>query len=141
MVRHLHILQVEDEEFDIEAVDRLLQNLTFPYTHSVATSGPMALDMLRGENNYKPLPRPYLILLDLGLPGMSGLELLAELRQDPQLRRSLVLVLGDSFNDRDRDIAYDYNISGYISKQQLVQTGTLLPTLLECLYHLVEFPD
>lgn len=84
----------------------------------VANNGLEALSMLRGEAGEKP-PVPKhrrLILLDLNMPKMNGLEFLEVLRSDPDLQSIPVVVLTTSDEDRDRIEAYHYNVAGYILK-------------------------
>jgi CheY-like chemotaxis protein len=84
---------------------------------AVAGNGLEALNMLRGDEGYEKItPRPQIILLDLNMPKMNGLEFLKELRQDPQLRSISVFVMTTSNDDRDRIDAYDLNVAGYIIK-------------------------
>ncbi len=66
-----------------------------------ARDGVEALEILRGENGRTKLCPPYVILLDLNMPRMNGLEFLAEIRRDPALRRAVVFVLSTSDDDED----------------------------------------
>ncbi|MFM8917419.1 MAG: response regulator, partial [Bacteroidota bacterium] len=68
------------------------------------------------EGYEKITPRPQIILLDLNMPKMNGMEFLKELRQDPELRSISVFVMTTSNDDRDRIDAYDLNVAGYILK-------------------------
>src|SRR5215212_3654714 len=96
------ILLIEDDEVDAEAVGRALrqQQLANPLIH--APDGLCALDLLRGRPGEAPLPKPYIILLDMNMPGMNGLEFLRELRQDPALAESVVFVVTSSTNPQDK---------------------------------------
>jgi CheY-like chemotaxis protein len=116
--RLINVLLVEDDEVDIMNVKRAFKrnNITNPlYT---AANGLEALALLRGENPAVPAvpPTRRLILLDLNMPKMSGLEFLQELRSDPVLRNIPVVVLTTSNEDRDRIEAYNLNVAGYILK-------------------------
>src|SRR4051794_22973039 len=95
----VHILLVEDDYIDAENIIRFFQHhhVTNPYTHVI--DGVDALNVLRGEGGYARLPRPYLILLDINMPRMNGLEFLQALRRDPELKRSVVFVLTTSTRD------------------------------------------
>ncbi|MEM9488664.1 MAG: response regulator, partial [Myxococcota bacterium] len=79
---YVTVLLVEDNEVDVEAVRRAFRKLRIANPIQVARDGLEALDRLRGQGEYETVPRPYLILLDLNLPRMSGIEFLRELRRD-----------------------------------------------------------
>ncbi len=119
--RELNILLVEDDDVDVRAIQRAFKQRKFTNPMYVAHDGIEALEVLRGENGQDPIPRPYIILLDLQLPRMTGLEFLAQLRKDPELTRSIVIVLTTSDNDKDICEAYDQHIAGYLLKRD---TGT-----------------
>jgi CheY-like chemotaxis protein len=82
----------------------------------VANDGVEALAKLRGEGTDKITPSPRLIILDINMPKMGGLEFLEELRKDNQLRYLTVVILTTSNDERDIKAAYQYNIAGYIVK-------------------------
>jgi CheY-like chemotaxis protein len=112
----LHILLVDDDEVDVMNVQRSFKknNITNPLY--VANNGLEALDLLRGQGR-KAIPGPRrLILLDLNMPKMSGLEFLRAIREDPALRPLTVVVLTTSDDERDRIEAYNLNVAGYILK-------------------------
>ena len=76
-----------------------------------------AFGMLRGEDGFEKLsPPPALILLDLNLPKMSGIEFLRELRSDPELKGLRMIVLTSSNEPKDRAAAYEYDVDDYIVK-------------------------
>lgn len=110
------ILLVEDDKVDIMTVKRALQknNVTNPI--HIARTGVEALSMLRGEGYPKIEPNPSLILLDLNLPKMGGIEFLKELRADPNLQSLPVIVLTSSNEPRDRAAAFEYDVEDYIVK-------------------------
>ncbi len=68
------------------------------------------------------MPSPCLVLLDLNMPRMGGIEFLDELRRDPLLRRTLVFVMTTSSAEEDRVRAYDRNVAGYIMKHRPGET-------------------
>ncbi|GAB4461700.1 MAG: response regulator [Elainellaceae cyanobacterium] len=116
--RVINILLVEDDEVDVMNVRRAFKknNITNPLY--VATNGIEALAMLRNEGGNPAIvpPTRRLILLDLNMPKMSGIEFLHELRTDPELRKTPVIVLTTSNQDKDRVEAYNLNVAGYILK-------------------------
>src|SRR5688572_1957253 len=90
--RRLNILLVEDDELDVMNVQRAFKKNNVVNPLYVAGNGVEALEMLRGQRQ-PSLPRERrLILLDLNMPKMGGIEFLKELRADPDLRSATVVV-------------------------------------------------
>jgi CheY-like chemotaxis protein len=115
----LNILLVEDDEVDRKAVKRAFGKLDIPVYIVEANDGQQALDILRGKSDIAPPPQPFLILLDINLPQMDGIEVLQTLRQDAsdaRLRNAIVFVLTTSEAEHDRERAYAQNIAGYLVK-------------------------
>jgi CheY-like chemotaxis protein len=114
----VNILLVEDDEIDVEIIKRRFhkENITNPLWH--ATSGVEALKLLRGQNNDK-VTRPYMMLVDINMPMMNGMELLKALREDDELKQSIVFILTTSDRDKDRSDAYNLNAAGYFLKDDL----------------------
>jgi len=110
------ILLVEDDRVDVMTVQRALSRHSIDNPLFVARTAIDALGMLRGEGAEKIAPPPELILLDLNLPRMSGIEFLQELRSDPDLRDLRVIVLTSSNEPNDRDAAFKYEVEDYIVK-------------------------
>lgn len=115
-LRRVNILLVEDDDVDAEAVLRSFQRNELPVAITVVPDGIEALKLLRGRQPYRRLARPYVILLDINLPRMNGLEFLRELRQDPELCQSIVFVLTTSASHEDISEAYNYQVAGYLTK-------------------------
>jgi CheY-like chemotaxis protein len=111
--RVLHILLVEDDEVDVLNVKRAFEKNKILNPLYVASNGLEALNMLRDGS--VPQTRR-LVLLDLNMPGMSGIEFLRELRADPKLRATPVVVLTTSGDEKDRIDAYDFHVAGYLRK-------------------------
>ncbi|MBV9388865.1 MAG: response regulator [Chroococcidiopsidaceae cyanobacterium CP_BM_ER_R8_30] len=113
-----NILLVEDDEVDVMNVRRAFKKNNIANPLYVAGNGLEALDMLRGSNGSYPLIpiERRLILLDLNMPKMNGIEFLRELRADLELRAIPVIVLTTSNEDRDKVEAYHLNVAGYILK-------------------------
>ncbi len=114
----LNILLVEDDEVDIMTVQRAFKKGNIANPLYLAHNGIEALALLRGNPGEPSLipPERRLILLDLNMPKMNGLEFLHELRADPTIRHIPVVVLTTSNEERDRVDAYNFNVAGYILK-------------------------
>jgi CheY-like chemotaxis protein len=114
----LNILLVEDDEVDIMTVQRAFKKGNIANPLYLAGNGVEALALLRGNPGQPSLipPERRLILLDLNMPKMNGLEFLRELRSDPTIRHIPVVVLTTSNEERDRVDAYHLNVAGYILK-------------------------
>ncbi len=110
------ILLVEDDQMDVMNVQRELrkQNIGVPLIH--ARNGREALNLLRGENGETKITPPSVVLLDLNMPRMNGLELLDTLRSDPEFVGLNVFVMTTSDLDTDRLRAQQLAVSGYIIK-------------------------
>jgi CheY-like chemotaxis protein len=108
------ILLVEDDQMDVMNVQRELrkQNITVPLVH--ARNGREALNLLRGENGETQIARPSVVMLDLNMPRLNGLELLKILRADPEFSDLNVFIMTTSDLDVDRSGATELGISGYI---------------------------
>lgn len=112
----LTILLVEDDEVDVMNVRRAFQknNITNPLV--VAGNGLEALEYLRPAGGPAPVHLPSLVLLDLRMPKMNGIEFLKAVRADPALKKLIVVVLTTSDDEKDVLSAYDLNVAGYIIK-------------------------
>lgn len=111
--RILNILLVEDDAVDVMNVKRAFTKNHITNPLFVAGDGLEALRILRGDM----IPRDRrMVLLDLSLPRMNGIEFLGELRKDPQLSSIPVVVLTTSTDERDRFAAYNLNVAGYLLK-------------------------
>lgn len=113
-----NILLVEDDEVDVMNVKRAFKKNKISNPLYIAGNGLEALSMLRPQEG-KPAVVPSqrrLILLDLNMPRMNGLEFLQQLRADSQLKATPVIVLTTSDEDRDKVEAYNLNVAGYILK-------------------------
>ena len=110
------ILLVEDDRVDIMTVQRAMKKIDVSNPLYVARTGVEALGMLRGDGFPKIEPTPSLVLLDLNLPQMGGIEFLRELRADPVLKDLQVIVLTSSNEPSDRAAAFEYEVDDYIVK-------------------------
>jgi CheY-like chemotaxis protein len=135
--KSIHILLVEDDDLDVENVRRAFRKANITNPLWIASDGEQALEMLRGAD-YPPERR--LVLLDINLPRLTGIEVLREIRADERLRHLCVVVLTTSNEDRDRTEAYDLHVAGYLLKPVTSQSFVDLMTTLNRYWTLVEFP-
>lgn len=139
--RMVNILLVEDDEVDVMNVRRAFKKNNIANPLHVAGDGIEALQMLRGEGRGASLPpERRLVLLDLNMPRMGGIELLREIRADPELRPTPVVVLTTSNDDRDRVEAYNLNVAGYILKPVTLASFIETMATLNKYWTLSEFP-
>jgi len=116
---HIFVLHVEDNPDDVELTRIAFQEAEFPYKVVVATDGAQALDFLFARGEFAGRDRretPALVLLDLNLPKLHGLEVLRRLKADPVLKHVLVVILSSSNEDKDRKRAAELGTNLYIQK-------------------------
>jgi CheY-like chemotaxis protein len=134
------LLHVEDDDLCIMGLARAFKKARIANPICFAHDGIDALEMLRGTNGRGRLPRPYLILLDLNMPRMGGLEFLKELRKDEDLKKSIVFIMTTSGADKDKINAYNLGAAGYILKTNPANAFLEAAALLETYWRVVEFP-
>lgn len=133
----LNILLVEDDEVDVMNVRRAFQKNRITNPLFVANNGVDALDQLRGGK----IPRDRrIVLLDLNMPQMNGIEFLRELRKDQALNLTPVVVLTTSNDERDRIEAYNLNVAGYLLKPVTFSNFCEVMAALNKYWALVELP-
>jgi CheY-like chemotaxis protein len=96
MANDVTFLIVEDDEVDIMALERSFDQLRIANKKIVAKDGVEGLEFLRGEGGRDRIEPPFIVLLDLNMPRMNGLEFLEEIRNDATLHKSVVFVLTTS---------------------------------------------
>ena len=116
MSKLLHILLVDDDDVDVMNVQRAFKKNNILNPLFIAHDGMEALELLRRDGPGGMPKERRLILLDLKMPRMNGMEFLRELRNDPELRSLTVIVLTTSDDERDKVEAYNLNVAGYIVK-------------------------
>jgi two-component system, chemotaxis family, response regulator Rcp1 len=114
--RELRILLVEDSEGDVVLTRQALREGKIKSQLGVARDGIEAMAYLRMEGRYADALRPDLILLDINMPRMSGIEVLAELKTDASLKSIPVVMLTTSGSDLDILKAYELNANCYVTK-------------------------
>ncbi len=111
------LLLVENDEIDLEATKRALEEKKMLNPVLVTHDGIEALEILRGEDGQEKIQHPIVVLLDINMPRMNGLEFLDEIRADDNLKRLVIFVMTTSCSDEDITHAYN-NIAGYSIKSK-----------------------
>lgn len=133
----MNILLVEDDEVDVMNVRRAFERNHLTNSLFVAGNGLEALEMLR--ENRVPKDRR-LVLLDLNMPKMNGIEFLEVVRGDPELASTPVVVLTTSNDDQDKIDAFNMNVAGYMLKPVTFNSFCERMATLDKYWALVEMP-
>lgn len=137
MTNVLNILLVEDDDVDVMNVRRAFAKHHIANPLFIARDGVEALEKLRDSE--VPKGRR-LVLLDLNMPRMNGIEFLRELRNDPELAPTPVVVLTTSNDDQDKVEAYHLNVAGYLLKPVTFTNFCDVMVTLNKYWSLVEMP-
>jgi CheY-like chemotaxis protein len=129
------ILLVEDDEIDVKALHRAFEKLKIANPLVVARDGVEAWEVLQ------TLARPYLIITDINMPRMNGIELLRKIRQSEEFRDSIVFALTTSNDEQDKVDAYHLNVAGYMLKTDMGTSFTRAIELIDNFWRVVEFPE
>jgi CheY-like chemotaxis protein len=141
MEKSINILLVDDDEVDCMNVQRAFKknNISNPLT--IAHNGVEALDLLRGTNGSSKMDAiPRIILLDINMPKMNGLEFLREIRADKDLHNISVFIMTTSNDEKDRFEAYNHNVAGYIIKPISFEKFVTAVSTLNSFWQLCEQP-
>ena len=125
------ILVVDDSKLIHKMFEVLLRQYSLVHAHD-------GLEALQCLGNHADID---LILLDINMPRMDGLELIAEIRKDEALKKLVVFVLTTSDNDKDKLTAYENHVAGYILKNRAGEDFLELTRLLGSYWHIVELPE
>lgn len=112
----VNILLVEDDSLDIMNVERTLKKIDVNHKLFIARNGQEAWNMLHGIGIEKISPAPSVIMLDINMPKMNGLEFLNLLRNDEELKDIKVFIMTTSNDSSDRRLSKELGVSGYIIK-------------------------
>ncbi len=125
----IKVLVVEDNPNDVAIIKRAMRKSDVKCELYFARDGEEALDFLYGQGEFEDAPRPDLILIDLNLPKINGLEVLTKIKEDDRLKRLPVIVLTISEREEDMAKAYDSGAASYMTKpvdskdfERLIQT-------------------
>ncbi len=134
------MLVVDDDDGDAKALERAFKKSKIVNPIHRAIDGIDALHILRGGNGQPPLPRPYILLVDINMPRMNGIEFVKALRDDDDLASSIVFILTTSKRDEDKLAAYRLNVTGYIVKETAGRDFLDFIELMDCYWRVVELP-
>lgn len=115
-MRKIEILLVEDNPADVMLTEEAFEEARIANRLHVARDGVDALEFLHRQGRHESAPTPDVILLDVNMPRMNGLELLAVLKADPELRRIPIIMLTTSRAEQDVWRSYDLHVNAYIPK-------------------------
>ena len=137
----VEVLLVEDDPGDVLLTEETLLESKIQTNLHVVGDGVEALAFLRKEGEYATVPRPDLILLDLNMPRKDGREVLAEVKEDPDLKTIPVAVLTTSSQDEDILKSYQLHANCYITKPVgLEQFSTVVQSLEDFWFAIVKLP-
>ncbi len=141
MAQDMNILLVEDNDLDVEILERALKKIGATGALHRSRDGLEALQVLKKDYERPVLPKPFVILLDINMPGMNGHEFLEAVRTDEDLRDSRVFMFTTSDSKMDVALAYRNNANGYIVKPtSSADLCGILETLRD-FWAICEYPD
>lgn len=135
------ILLVEDNDNDVEITKLGFQRAKFAVDLHHVPNGEECMAFLRKEGRYADAPTPDIILLDLNMPRMDGIEVLQELTKDERLKHLVVVVLTSSKADEDVLRSYQLRCSSYLVKPINFETfAKMIQSLGDYWFSLVTLP-
>ncbi len=141
MGRAVQMLLVEDNLGDIRLTEETLRDAKVMVNLHVVGDGVEAMAFLRKESKHANAPRPDLVLLDLNLPKKDGREVLAEMKQDPDLRRIPVVILTISNGQEDILKSYNLHANAYVTKPlNLEQFSKIVKAIEDFWFTVVKLP-
>ena len=135
----VNILLVEDDNIDAKAFLRAMKKLKISNPVTVARDGVEGWELLKGEGEVK-IERPNLVIVDINMPRMNGIELVRKIRADSDLSNMIIFVLTTSNDDQDKFDAYDLHVAGYMLKSDMGRSFMGAVGLVEQYWRVVEFP-
>ncbi|MCE0721963.1 MULTISPECIES: response regulator [Legionella] len=138
----INFMLVDDDEIDIKDIQRTFKKNKINNPLHIATNGVDALNKLLGINGEKKLtPTPKIIILDINMPKMNGIEFMKNIRTNKKLKSLLVFILTTSNSEKDKIDAYNLNAAGYIVKPFQVSEFMEMISSLHHYWNLLEFPS
>ncbi|MEA3446726.1 MAG: response regulator [Bacteroidota bacterium] len=136
----ISIMLIEDDEVDVMNVKRAFRKNNISNPLYVASNGYEALKLLQ-DKSANAIPIPRIILLDLNMPKMGGIEFLRILRKESELKNISVFVMTTSNEENDKIDAYNLNVAGYIVKPLSMERFILAVSTLKSYWTLCEYPE
>lgn len=138
--KEVQFLIVDDDAISVMSIERAIKKLRLVNPIRNAHDGSEALDILRGTNGQSKIEAPFVIILDLDMPGMNGIEFLEEVRNDPELKSAVIFVLTASDAPEDVTKAYEKNIAGYVVKENAYDTFRQTLAMIDTFSSVVVLP-
>jgi len=137
------ILLVEDDENDILITKRAFDRYNLKNTLYVVRDGEEALDFIyrRGDFEDESIPTPGLILLDINMPRMNGIEVLRHLKKDPEKKRIPIVMLTTSRREQDKIESYNLGVNSYVVKPVDFNKFIEAVTTINLYWSLNQLPD
>ncbi|PTY36858.1 two-component system response regulator [Saccharospirillum sp. MSK14-1] len=135
--QQVSILLVEDDDIDAMSIERSIKKMRLANPLVRVIDGVEALAVLHNDS----IPKPRIVLLDLNMPRMGGLEFLEAIRNDEKLNDTVVFVLTTSQSEEEIYEAYKKNIADYIIKSSLSQDFNQVLKFLDHYWQLVVLPS
>ena len=132
--REVRILVVEDDEIDVKALLKAFKKL------KIANPVTVAKDGIEGWEALQILPRPFLVIMDINMPRMSGIELLRKMRASKSFHDAIVFILTTSTDEQDKFEAYNLNAAGYMLKSDMGTSFIHAIEMVERYWRVIEFP-
>lgn len=136
----IRILLVEDDDGDAKAVVRTFEKARIANPIVRALDGVEAMELLRGTGKQPKLPAPHMLLVDLNMPRMDGIQLVSAIREDPDLHGTIIFILTTSNRADDKKAAYSLNVTGYILKEKAGEDFLKVFSLVDTYWRIVEMP-
>ena len=130
----VNILVVEDDEIDVKALLKAFKKL------KIANPVTVAKDGIEGWEALQVIARPFLVIMDINMPRMSGIELLKKMRAHKDFHDSIVFILTTSTDEQDKFDAYDFNVAGYMLKSDMGTSFIRAIEMVENYWRVIEFP-
>lgn len=135
--RPVTVFLVEDDDVDATSIIRAMKNKRIINPVMRAHDGVEAIEMLKAGK----IPKPYLVLLDLNMPRMGGLDTMKAIRADPDLADAVIFVLTTSKSDEDMLESYRSHVAGYIVKMEIGDCFSYLVEMLDAYWQVVNLPQ
>ncbi len=137
----VNILLVEDDSIDVKAFQRAMKKLKIGNPIHVCSDGAEGFEYLEKTFDENPEDAPSLVIMDINMPRMNGIELLEKIRDDQRMRHLVVFMLTTSNDDKDKFEAYNLNVAGYMLKSDMGSSFIRAVELVDNYWRVVEFPD